>query len=200
MHNSECLNQKRDILKIDEATRALMSPPGALNLPPLLEKRRLEHGIIDAIFTNQPVFDRVFVWQLPSKEGETYLPGGSIVQPDNFRSADDRECPKGIVVGAGLSALDTLRSHGIDLGHVVSIIAVQPWRLPMGHNEKNVAVGVLMLRDGDLVGSDDLALLLRQGKVKFESVVTAEGKRVHRLVDQDGQPWDPVSPWIPDDQ
>lgn len=177
-----------------------MSPKGALGLSPLLDARRLEYGLPDEAFTiSQASFDRIFVWQIDSNEDESYTKGGMIVRPDNKRDADEKASPRGILVSAGLSALDTLRSHGYDLGHIVNFMAIQPWHLPLGFIEAHHK-RLLMMRDGDLCGSEDLSTALRSGAVKVIVKVDEKGARSHHLVDEEGNAWDPVAPWISDDQ
>lgn len=196
LRNKDCENAKRAILEENAATLKKMSPKGALFLHPYLDQKRLEHGIIDAAFDFEPIYDRVFVWQLGFHKGNTYIPGGVIIQPDAYKDADDKSVPQGIVVGAGLGALDALRSHGTDLGHQVAIIAVAPWSMPI---EPGSNIGVLMLQAGDLVGSKELARALRSGKCQIKSEKNSEGVRVHKYVDENGETWDPVLPWTRDD-
>jgi hypothetical protein len=199
MANPACSRQLEEIAQEDKAVRGRIAPKGTLGLPPLLDARRLEYGIIDEAFGHQPVFDRILVWQVAMHEEDTFMKGGAIVKPDWVRDRDKRSCPKGVLVSAGLSALDTLRSHGIDLGHVVSTIAIAPWTLPVaivdGHWHE-----LLMLRDGDIVGSDDLGFAIRGGAVKVNTIEGDKGALVHRYTDPDGHTWNPVMPWISDDQ
>lgn len=199
MQNPACERQLKDIAQEDKAVRGKISPRGSLGLPPLLDARRLEYGIIDEAFNNQPVFDRIYVWQLPLHEEETFMQGGAIVKPDWMKARDKKTTPRGILVAAGLSALDTLRSHGIDIGHIVTIIAIAPWTLPIAIVEGHW-FELLMLRDGDIVGSDDLATTLRSGVVKTTTVPSDNGARVHKYTDAEGKTWNPVAPFISDDQ
>jgi hypothetical protein len=196
MGNPACENVKRETAEASRVLEGNISPAGALGLPPLLDKRRREYGIPDAAFASRAVYDRVFVWQIWVHQEDTYLPGGAIVQPANFREGDLRENPHGIILSAGLGALDSLRSNGIDLGHHVSIIHVQPWRMPVGIKDSE---GVLMLQAGDITGSFDLELALRSGACQITTKANQHGQRMHRLVDREGNIWDPVMPWVADD-
>ena len=201
LNNPLCENVKKGAVEEKEEFQKKVSPPGKngnspLGLPPLLEARRLEHQIPDRAFACRAAYDRVFVWQVWIHKEETYLPGGNIVQPANFREGDLRENPHGIILSAGLGALDSLRSNGIDLGHHVTIIHVQPWRLPVGISDHE---GVLMLQAGDITGSHDLELALRSGAVRIVVRLNEHGQRIHRFEDAEGNVWDPTMPWVADD-
>lgn len=196
MNNPTCENVKKRAAEETEVVSAKMSPPGKLGLPELLEERRLKYGIPDSAFAFRAVFDRVFVWQIWVHQEETYIPGGAIVQPANFREGSLRENPHGVILSAGLGALDTLRSNGIDLGHHVSIIHVQPWRMPVGISDSE---GVLMLQAGDITGSKDLEDAIRNGDCQITTRCNEHGQRVHLFVDKNGQVWDPVKAWVADD-
>ncbi len=181
----------------DEATaivrtreiQARMSPAGALGLPPLLDARRLEHGIIDAVFDQQPLFDRVFVFQIEAKWAQgQFFPGTSIIQPESSKKRREREAPVGIIVSAGQKALDVLRANGVDLGHIITHIRLGMWRMPVGE-VGGMEVPVCMLRVGDLTSSFDLAANLRASKV---SITLDEKTQQH--VFNDDRTWLPSEP------
>lgn len=186
-------------LKLDQEVRSKISPKGALGLPPLLDERRLSYGIVDAAFATQPVFERLMVYQLPAHEGETFMEGGRIIAPDTSRNYMRRECPRGILLSAGLGALDAIRSHGIDLGHIVVTISTVPFRLVVDYVDGK-PFEVLLMMAGDLVGSEDLGATMRSGEVRVVSVSEDDGPRTHRYEDMEGNSWDPVRPWISGDQ
>lgn len=200
LKNSQCERTLRAMATNHKETAKHVSPKGTLNLPPLLDARRLEHGIPDKAFAkSQAAFDRIFIWQIDEHNEETYIEGGTIVRSQAAQDAMKKSANRGILVSAGLSALDTLRSHGFDLGHIVTFMSIQPWKLPLGFIDL-IDQKLLMMRDGDLCGSEDLVLALRSGAVKVQVSVDKDGKRIHRYVDQEGKIWDPVMPWISDDQ
>lgn len=199
MRNPQCENVKREAARETQTILGSMSPKGKLGLPPLLERRRWEYGIPDAAFDIRAVFDRILVWQIATHQGETFVKGGAIIQPANFKEWDLRENPHGILISAGLNALDSLRSNGIDLGHHVTIIHVQPWRLELERDSGGTTKGLLMMQAGDITGSYDLEQALRKGRCQIATKANATGQRIHRLVDEKGEVWDPVTPWIADD-
>lgn len=173
------------------AIRAQMSPPGALGLPVLLEARRLEYGIIDGYFEATPCYDRVHIFQIDQFASATFDPKGTIIMPDSAKQRQTHECPEGIIVGAGLTALDHLRSHGMDLGHRVIFIRNAPWRVRVG-----MVLGkpqsVLPMTCGDIGASYDTTkeLRSRRARVKYD-----KEKHEHRLIDADGNEWAPTVPW-----
>lgn len=145
-----------------------LAPPGKLGLSPLLDARRAEFGIIDACFNVQCAFDRVLLWQIQPAfdEGDTYG-GSSIIMTDNEKRRTREEAPRGVLVGAGLKALDNLRCNGIDLGHIVHFVRLSPWRLPVDRIDGTL-FHVLILRDADIIGSEDLAMNMRKGLARIQ--------------------------------
>ncbi len=145
---------------------------GSLGLPELLDNRRLEHGIVDGAFASRAVFDRVFVWQLPMESSETYE-GTCIVKTEITKRREHEEAPRGIIVSMGLKAADTLKSNGIDVGHIVSFVRLAPYRKPCGRGYRANEEYVIILRDGDVISSEDLEASLRAGLVE-EKYAAAE--------------------------
>ena len=68
-----------------------------------------------------------------------------------------------IIVSAGTDALDNLRSHGMDLGHIVSIIREAPYGIRMAtvYGKKHV---LMIINVGDICASEDLAFEMREGR------------------------------------
>lgn len=189
--NAQQWDRKLDELDREERKYSgLMSPAGALGLPPLLDQRRLEWKITDGAFNLAPIYDRVYLHQIPMEvDGKK----GRIHMPDTVKSGERRRCPRGVLVGAGLLALDAVRSNGMDLGHIVRFIHVNPWRLIVDYTE-GFFPEVMVMTAGSLTGSEDLALMLRSGAMKVQMV---DGK--HRYVDAEGNAFDPTMPYVPED-
>lgn len=200
LNDPACERFQSGVLKVDQDIRSKVSPKGALGLPSLLDDRRISYGVVDAAFQCQPIYDRLLVYQLPAHQGETFMEGGRIIAPDTSRDYLRRECPRGLLLSAGLGALDILRSHGVDLGHIVVTISTVPFRLIVDHIDGK-PFEVLLMRAQDLVGSEDLAGTLRSGELKVVSLTdTPDGPRQHRYEDLEGQMRSPVTPWLPLDQ
>lgn len=139
----------------DKVEKSLL-PRGTFNIPMLLDERRFEYGIPNGCFKQFPVFDKVYVWQIPTEERHTYSDGGTIIKPDAVISHDRNTAPRGIIVSAGLQALDSLRSTGIDLGHIIRFKKFSPFIQPIDEVDGR-PLNVMVIRDGDIVASEDLA-------------------------------------------
>lgn len=180
---------------IEEEFKRRMAPPGGIKgIHPLLEKRRFQYAIPDGAFRIQAAFNTCFVHQLPRFEEETYGDTG-IIMPQTARRRVEEETPRGILVSAGLNALDCLRSNGIDLGHIVSFVRQAPWRMPIAM-VNGVDFYLVILRAGDITGSEDLRLLLQEEVCRVDYQPDAGG---HVFVDVMGRRWDPRMPFISED-
>lgn len=192
---AEALVNKR--LRIDQVAATIrekhMSPAGSLGLPPLLDERRLQYMLPDVVFSHQALFDRVLIMQLNERDDDAeFYEGTSIIKTQQRQAADVEALPRGIVVSAGLHALDNLRANGVELGHIVTFIKQAPFRLPLASVE-GVNFYIMCLRDGDLNTSEDLVKMLREGKVKVERRKFGEQEQ-HCYVDENGKQWDPAKP------
>jgi hypothetical protein len=139
----------------DELEKSL-APRGTYNIPMLLDERRFEYAIPNGAFESFPAFDKVYIHQITLQERRTYSDGGSIVKPDAVIAVDRNTAPRGIIVSAGLQALDSLRSTGIDIGHIVRFKKFSPFIQPVAEIQGHVLT-VMVIRDGDIVSSEDLA-------------------------------------------
>jgi hypothetical protein len=173
-----------------------ISPPGALGLPAKLDHNRCKHGIPDSVFTVEALFDRIFVWQLPRVFGDV-IEGTMLIKPETARQREEESTPRGVIVSAGLKALDNLRSNGVNVGDVVNFIRLSPWKLTL-QEIAGVEVNVLILRDGDLIASEDLVRARALGAVSTVQVATPEGIE-HRLQKEGEAAMKAGSPWVPDD-
>jgi hypothetical protein len=149
---------KRGIIaeSIADALMKSLAPLGTYNIPKMLDERRFDYGIPNGCFEHQPLFDKVYIWQLTLTERRTYSDGGAIVKPDAVVAYDRNTAPRGIIVAAGLQALDSLRSTGCDIGHIVRFKRMAPFMQPVGE-VNGVQLTVMTVRDGDIVSSEDLA-------------------------------------------
>lgn len=186
----------------DEHLNEAISPPGRSPLPiglqtRLIEQRRIEYLIPDAAFDVMPASDTVYVWQMTMVERK-----GLILQTDNQRDYERNTAPSGIIVGAGLLALDQLRSHGIDLGHIVRLLRLSPFRMECCYVGPQ-ARSVLVMHAGDIKGSEDTMRMLRSGELILESVEEdgPQGYKVRRHVyrTRAGTLLNPVQPWSPEE-
>jgi len=139
-----------------------MLPSERAAMTPLLAHRIAQFGI--SLPKTRPVFDRIFVYPLEGKEETETFEGTSIVKPT--KSKDLYSASKGILVKAGLGALDILWSHGIEIGHIVLVARLSPWERK--YEGKKSIHKVQVLRASEVVGSDDLEDDVIDGAIKFE--------------------------------
>lgn len=184
--NAQQWDRKKEELEREERLRlSKMSPKGALGLPDFLDKRRIEWLVTDGAFGIAPLYNRVYVQQLPMSFNKKK---GLIHTPDTIAHKELRSCHRGLLIAAGGLALDALRSNGVDLGHIVHFIHVNPWRLVVDYAEGHF-FQILAMTVDQIAGSEDLAEAMKTGKAKMQ---IADGK--HQLTDADGHLWDPQMP------
>lgn len=168
-------------------------------MPPLLDERRVKYFIPDSVFASMPCYDTCRVWQIGMHEEETVSSGGKILMTAQTRQQSKNESPRGILVAAGLLALDALRSNGIDLGHIVSLLRLSPYRMP-ADCIGGVDVFSLVLHAGDIKGSEDTMRELRDGTLLLKTVKEkdADGFEVERHVytRAGGIQLAPTKPWM----
>ena len=172
--------------KLDAEKESKMSPKDSLGLNERMEERRWDYGITDGAFCVQPLMDQVLIYQISRNHTGVYE-GTSIIMTSSAVRREQEQTPQGIIVAAGARALDTLRMNGIDIGHVVVFCRVAPWRI------QTDSIGskweeVLVMEVGDIVGSVDLAEMLRSEEIKL---VFNEEMYEHQYVDKDGNIWKP---------
>jgi hypothetical protein len=162
-----------ELLDAEKRTKLIkekMSPAGALHLPPLLDAHRLKYGIPDAFFKSQAGFDRIFVFPLDLEdvEGDTFK-GTNIIKPKVTKLRDKQEGSRGVLISAGLTAMDRLMSHGYEIGHVVTTNKNVPFARRC-EEILGVPMFFLVMRDGDLAGSETLAEEIAAGKKRIVDV------------------------------
>lgn len=174
-----------------EIIRTRMSSRGALGLPRLLDERRLEYGITDKAFAvAQASFDRVYVWQIAMQKGDKFEADSLIHMPESVQQREKAKAPCGIIISAGLTALDHLNSHGIDVGHKVLFCHAAPY-----HIRYDTVLGLeqhlIVLLAGDIIGSEDLATNLKNRSVRYLAKRNEQGAVEHRFIDERGESWLP---------
>lgn len=191
--------QREEILRESNAIAEQISPPGSFpQLTPLLDQRRSEYGIIDAYFESQPLFDCVWIFQLEMNRGDNFIPDGRIIKSDQSRAREKETAPRGILVGAGLMALDSLKSHGVELGHIVRFIKLAPYRIQVGF--AGTYQYVLQMRVGDILASEDLAAKLKSGKLQMQDISVVGEQPDHRYVSGEDEFTPPKRmPFVPED-
>ena len=168
--------------------KARMSPPGALNLPPLLEEMRWKYGITDGFFESQAAFDRIYVYPVDLVETEQVAEGSPIYRPQLKKLKDLHEGNRGVLISAGLTAADRLSSHGIEIGHVVTTNKNVPFARRCDRLSDGTDMFYLVMRDGDLAGSETLAAEIRAGKKKVVDI-GGDGQFEHQVASNDNGTW-----------
>lgn len=136
-----------------EARRQNMSGKRELRIPSKLEQRRQEWMIPDELFYFPATFDWVGVYQIRPVTGELQS-DGVIIKPEQTQNIEVATASRGIVVTAGLSAMDSLSDHGIEIGDIVRFVRLSPWR------QQIVRIGaewfeLVMLKPGDICADED---------------------------------------------
>ncbi len=185
--------ERAAILHRDKEKAELMSPPGALGLSPLLEKQRLKHKIIDAVFTSEAAaFNEVYIWQIPYRK--ITAPGSSrIIIPIITQDRYSKDGPRGVLISAGAHALQFLQTNGIQIGHTVTFARHNPWRITVADilGAPEVLLGMLV---GDIIGSEELCQDLRAGRTRY---VSDERGKVY--VETEQGKFDPLLPFSSDE-
>jgi hypothetical protein len=181
--------------------KARMSPAGELRLPDLLEAQRLRWGITDGFFKSQASFDRIYVFPLDQfDEDEKFAPGSPILRAKLTKMKDLQEGHRGVLLSAGLTAADRLSSHGIELGHVVSTNKNVPFARRCDRLSDGTDLFYLVMRDGDLAGSETLASEIHAGTKKVVDI-GGDGQYEHQIATNLDGSWDvgkKQSVWIAD--
>ena len=170
-----------------------MAPLGGLHLENELERARWKYFIPDGAFELQAVFDRVFIYQVDSMEFKVARPGSKIitstVTSDNLRTSN----PEGVLVSAGLPALDQLMSNGIRLGDKVAFCQNYIWRKKVDWTSDGREEYIATLLAGDIVGSFDLNDRLSDGTFSLSHTApTRDNPVIHHYVDHENE-----CEWLP---
>ncbi len=179
-----------ELLDAEKRTKLIkerMSPPGALHLPPLLEAARLKHGIPDGFFRSQAAFDRIYVFPLDPEDDDEKIKGTNLFKAKLTKLKDKQEGSRGVLISAGLTALDRLMSHGIELGHVITTNKNVPFARRC-EEILGVPMFFLVMREADLAGSETLAEDLLAGRKRIVEVGDETGYQ-HQVatVTEDGK-------------
>lgn len=109
--------------------------------------------------TYQPMDNNCVVWRLPPLK----MSAGGIAIPDEAQGPHS----KGVLVAVGPRARDVLYSNGIEEGDVVIFARFSGWETPDRTPTKNLGTEFLILKDRDIIGSDDLRVELSSGRAKY---------------------------------
>ena len=169
---------------VQERERRL-APAGSMHLPELLDKRRLEYAIPNDVFELGAAFDKVLVFQVSEEQKET-VGDTSIIMSDITKDRILKESPMGVICDAGLEARDVLLGNGMDVGHLIAIVKLAPFRKEAGttHGHRHET---MIIRVGDIIGSVDLARAKMRGDVRvvWDPEGGEKGNGAHRYMMRD---------------
>lgn len=109
--------------------------------------------------TYMPMDNNCVVWRLPPLE----MSKGGIVMPQESQNPHI----KGILLAVGPRARDVLYSNGIEEGDIVIFARFAGWEAQDRTKDRLLSAEYLILKDRDIIGSDDLRVLLSSGKAKY---------------------------------
>jgi hypothetical protein len=134
----------------------------------LLDQRIREYKIPQ--WPGQAMYGRIIVYRLPDKAAErkTFVPGGIIQKLDTTASDTKWRSPRGVIVSAGLQAMDILRGNGIGLGDIIWMASHTPWRFEVERTVDGQSIEFHFMQAGDVVISEDLIERMRNKTAKVE--------------------------------
>lgn len=166
--------EREAAIKRTKLIKERMSPPGALRLSEKLEAARLKHGIPDGFFRVAAGFDRIFVFPIDPFDADEKMPNSFLYRPELTQQKDLQEGYRGVLISAGLTAMDRLMSHGYELGDIVMTNKNVPFARRMELIEGK-PMFVLVMRDGDLAGNETLQADILAGRRRVVDVGGTDG-------------------------
>lgn len=160
----------------------------------LLEKRIAEYGI--PMWPGEATYQTILIYRIPDEAAarDTYVPDGLIVKPDDVKANTKFRSPRGIIVSAGLQAMDILRGNGMQLGEMVWMSSWTPFRFEVDTGKDGNPVEFYFMNAGNVTLSEDLLRARQAGNIRVE---LRDGK--HQLVIADDRVLRFDPPSYPDD-
>lgn len=109
--------------------------------------------------TYQPMDNNCIVWRFPPLT----ISKGGIVMPEDAQSPHS----KGLLLAVGPRSRDVLYSNGIEEGDVVIFARFSGWETKDRTPTQELDTEYLIIKDRDIIGSDDLRVELSTGKAKY---------------------------------
>lgn len=153
----------------------------------LLERRVREFKIPK--WPGRCSFERVLIYRIPDDHAANEkTASGLLYKPSSRKATDEARSPRGIIVSAGLEALDIMRAHGKKLGDLVWFAPWTPQRFEVGRTEK-ADIDFDFMNVGEIVLDEDEEKRIESGEL---TLVFQDGK--HKYLAKDGSDFDRVDP------
>lgn len=158
-------------------------------IPPLLAKRIREYDIPDA--PGQAMFHRILIYQIPDDASarETFAEKGRIVMPETTKAVKKDRSPRGVIVSAGLQALDYMRDHGMELGEMVWFSPHVPTRFDVNRLADGRQALFFFMAVSDIIVSQDTPERLASGELTLTYAIGEHGGK-HVYLRRDEKPVD----------
>lgn len=154
----------------------------------LLQKRVEEFQIPQ--WPGQALFERVLIYRIPEETTASDVladlgDGKKLYKTDGRKNVDIARCPRGVIVSAGLRALDIMRANGMQLGELVWFAPHVPFQFEVKQKGSQTDTFSFM-NVGDVIISEDVLgrLVPKDGEAKPELRVQHNTRtNQHILVD-----------------
>jgi hypothetical protein len=105
--------------------------------------------------------------QVEEYDTEKFSPESLLYRPQTTQSREFQSSPRGLLISAGIEAMDTLYDHGIALGDIVWITQLGVLRLPylrVGSED----LYFMVLQVGDIAAGEDTYNRLQSGELALK--------------------------------
>ena len=131
-------------------------------MTPLLEEKIRRFDLV--LPRGRPLWDIVLVYPLDDRDQGEKLEGSLLYKPESTKSKFG--AARGVIVKAGMGALEQLWSHGIELGHTVLFTRLSPWERK--YEGKGREHKVVVLRANECRWSEELEEDFGEGVIDLE--------------------------------
>lgn len=125
----------------------------------LLDKRRKELGIPEIPYL--PIAKNVLIYRLPEEERTA----GGLYVPESNREPHS----KGVLLAAGLGALDILYAHLVEIGDVVWFGRFAGWEKEVERGATEKGAKILQAKVEDVLGSVDAIARAREYRIVLDA-------------------------------
>jgi hypothetical protein len=126
----------------------------------------------------QAQFERVLIYRIPDEgaANEKFGEDSLIFKPDSRKAVDVSRSPRGVIVSAGLQAMDILRGNGMQIGDLVWFAPHVPTRFETGRDDRG-PIEFFFMNVGDIVVDEDTLARVVDGDLS--SAFTVDGRHAY---------------------